>query len=198
MSEVPADEPDQKQLRKRILNAERCRRYRERHPDRIEAQREKKNERSKEYQKIPEVRQRRNKNARLRNILKRGRELGYESIPVRAEFEGVEQPYGEDSTVVIGGDVKIIPVLRPLGTAELPTAKAFETDPEKATRRAYYRYGLMPLYEEQHLSKAEKFSDAVRKALTRKSRLSLDIEFISERLHASIMAQLKSIRRRFN
>jgi hypothetical protein len=34
-----------------------------------------------------------------------------ESTPVLAEFEGVEQPCGEDSKVAIGGEVKIIPVL---------------------------------------------------------------------------------------
>lgn len=107
---------------RRRQNAERCRRYRLKHPERIEAQREKKNERSREYQKNPEVRERRNTLRIIRDNLRKGHELGNASVPTHVKFVGneVASPYDEESTFIVGGKQKLVPYyLHPLGSFKL-------------------------------------------------------------------------------
>lgn len=147
-------EEESNELRKRILNAERCRRYRERHPDRIEARREKKNERSREYQKIPEVRERRNALRVIRDSLRKGHEMGYASVPIHTEYVGNEIPLPDETTIIEGGKQKIVPYyLGSLGTGEVPTAKAFEADAERASRNAYRNFRVSSIYRKPRMSK---------------------------------------------
>jgi hypothetical protein len=95
-------------------------RYRQRHPDRIKGHREQTKEHAREYQSRPEVKARRNKLARLGNIARIGHQLGYANIPVNAEFERVEKPHGEESTVEVGQGTKEVPYhLGYLGTGEI-------------------------------------------------------------------------------